>query len=173
VSKWVAEGASELGAEVKIIDAAHLKYKTNGCTSCFGCQESEDYRCIIQDEASDIIATIPEYDVLVFATPIYFFGLSAQIKLMMDRMYSLFKFKDNEIVHNLHNTKLALIATAAGDVGSGLDMADLTIKKLSGLLGHKHKSLLLPYIPVHADQTATDLELKERAINFGAELARV
>jgi multimeric flavodoxin WrbA len=172
LAEWVAEGAREVGADVEIVDAAHLKYKTNGCTACMGCQESEEYRCIIKDEASDLIASIPEKDILVFASPVYFFGLSAQTKLFMDRMYSLFKFRDGKLIHKLKDIELALIADAAGDLGSGLDITDATIKKLAGFLGRKHKSLLVPNTPQDPGETTTHQELREKAMDFGAGLAQ-
>jgi len=40
-------------AEVEIIDAAHLNYKTNGCVSCYKRQESDEFKCVIKDEASN------------------------------------------------------------------------------------------------------------------------
>ncbi|MCP3967240.1 MAG: flavodoxin family protein [Lentisphaerae bacterium] len=169
---WVADGARDYGAQVDLVDAAHLKYKSNGCTSCYGCQDSAEYRCIIKDEASDIIASMPEYDAVVFATPVYFFSLSAQIKLIMDRMYSLFKFKNNKFKNNLDKTNFAVIASAAGDMGSGLEMTGAIIQKLAGFIGKKHKSLLIPNAPMDPVRTATDLEIKEKAMDFGAELSQ-
>ncbi|QSH41283.1 flavodoxin family protein [Lentisphaerota bacterium ZTH] len=172
LSGWVADGARDYGAEVDIVDAAHLKYKSNGCTSCYGCQDSTEYRCIINDEASDIIASIPDYDVLVFASPVYFFSLSAQIKLIMDRMYSLFKFKENKVENNFGRTNIAVVASAAGDMGSGLKMTESIIKQLAGFIGRKHKSLLVPNTPMDPIKTATDIDIKEKAMSFGAELSQ-
>ena len=40
-----------------------------------------------------MLARIPEADAVVFATPTYFFGPTAQLKLLLDRMYSLWKFQ--------------------------------------------------------------------------------
>ena len=124
IAGWVADAAREAGAEVRLVNAATLKYKTGGCMACMGCQESEEYRCVIKDEASDIIASIPEYDVLVLASPVYFFSVTAQIKPFIDRMYCLTKFSDTSIQTALDHTEFGLIADGAGDMGSGLDLVE-------------------------------------------------
>ncbi|MCP3965111.1 MAG: flavodoxin family protein [Lentisphaerae bacterium] len=172
LAEWAAEGARGCGAQVDFVDAARLKYKTNGCISCYCCQESDEYRCVIKDEASDIIASMPEYNVVVFATPVYFFTLSAQIKLLMDRMYCVSKYINNKFENNLPDTNIAVIASAAGGIASGLDLTDATIEKTAAFLGKKHKSLLVPNVPLDPSKTATDLEMKEKAMNFGIELSQ-
>lgn len=171
VAAWVAEGAGEAGAEVKMIDAARLKYATNGCTSCMGCQQSGQYRCIVQDEASDLIAAIPQYDVVVFASPVYFFSWSAQIKIFIDRMFSLFKFTPDKIDSALGKIQVALIGTAAGDIGSGLDSLEIAAQKIAGFTGCRLKSLLIPDCTADLGNLLTNDDLKERALAFGATLA--
>ena len=118
---WFIEGAREAGAEVELIDAASLKSKFNGCIACLGCQKSDKFECEVDDEIKPVLAQIPEKDVLVFATPVYFFGPNAQLKLILDRMYSLIKFKPytREIVHNLIHIKLGFISTGGGDFNGG------------------------------------------------------
>lgn len=172
VAKWVAFGAREHDAEVEFVDAARLNYKTNGCTACMGCQESDDYRCIIKDEASEIIARVPDQDIVVFASPVFFFNFNAQTKLIMDRMYSLIKFRNGQIIHRLNNTEFALIGTAGGDIGSGLDILEATMKKITGFFGKIPKCLLVPNTPHELGEIAMNIELKEKAVAFGAELAK-
>ncbi len=168
---WVADGVAGRGGDVRIVDAAQLHYKTSGCTSCMGCQESDLFRCIVRDEASEIVASIPEYDVLVLATPVYFFSFSTQIKMFIDRMYSLYKFKADRILSPADHLQFALIATSAGDYGSGLDVLEKSFSKIAGLSGKKPKTLLTPLCPVDVTETMMNDELKERAFRFGAALA--
>ena len=120
VVNWAVEAATEAGAEVETIDVANLNYKVNGCIACMKCQQSEKFECAVADDAQPIIARIPEFDVLVLATPIYFMGPNAQLKLIVDRTFSLFKFnpQTEEITHNLAGKTLALIATAAGKLNA-------------------------------------------------------
>jgi len=88
--KWFAEGARSKGARVEIVRTAFLKYKSTGCTSCRACQRLDAYECVINDEAKPILAKMAKVDAIVMATPLYFFGASAQLKLVFDRMFSLY-----------------------------------------------------------------------------------
>ena len=45
-------------------------------------------KCIQKDEGNQVLAKILESDLIVFATPIYYFGMSAQLKMMIDRFYA-------------------------------------------------------------------------------------
>jgi multimeric flavodoxin WrbA len=170
---WVAEGAESAGATVTIVDATHLRYKIAGCCSCYGCQVSEQYRCVIPDELTDVVASFPEYDLVVFASPVYFFGLTAQIKMVIDRMFSLFKFKDGKTTHNLQNVEFALIADCGDDLrDSGIDLLDGTIKKIAHFIGKTHRSLLIPSLLPDPATTVKNTDVKEKAQAFGMKLAK-
>ncbi len=172
VAKWVADGAREAGAEVETVDAARLKYKANGCTACMGCQNSKEYRCAIKDEASDILARIPECSTLVIASPVYFMGFSAQTKLFLDRMFSLMKIDHakDKVEHALKNTEIALIATCGGDKGSGLALIQSNIDAIAGFFGKKARKLAIPFAPFQPGEIESNVELKEKAESFGASL---
>ena len=92
VTQWVIEGAQTAGATVECVDVANLKHKFNGCIACFGCQQSEKYECVVEDETADLLKRLLDYETLVFATPVFFFGPNAQLKLVLDRMLSHVKF---------------------------------------------------------------------------------
>lgn len=167
--EWFVEGARNAGAELELVDVTALNYKHNGCIACRGCQKSEKYQCVVIDEAQPILARIPEADVLVFATPVFFFGPSAQLKVFMDRMYSLAKFNyaTGEVRHNLSHLRLGLIATGGGDLNSGLNLVEETFKYLASQTAHKLESLLVPFAPVDPDGIRQNAELQQRAIAFG------
>ncbi len=56
------------------------------CQNCSGCEESGC--CIIDDDMQEIYEAIQETDRVILASPIFFFGLSAQSKIMIDRCQS-------------------------------------------------------------------------------------
>ena len=58
------------------------------CRGCLACQKTE--RCIIQDDVNAIVQKMLSADVLVFATPIYFYEMSGQMKTLLDRSNPLF-----------------------------------------------------------------------------------
>ncbi|MCD8237891.1 MAG: flavodoxin family protein [Clostridiales bacterium] len=89
-----AKGAESSGNSVEIV---RLYDKTiNFCKGCLACQETGF--CVIRDDASIIAQKMFNADVLVFATPIYYYEMSGQMKTMLDRANPLYdsdyKFKD-------------------------------------------------------------------------------
>lgn len=81
-----ARGAQDAGYETELIS---LRGKTvNFCRGCFVCQEK--LRCVIRDDADEICRKALNADVLVFATPIYYYEMSGQLKTLLDRLNPLF-----------------------------------------------------------------------------------
>jgi len=146
----------------------------NGCIACMGCQEKPEFECVIQDDAAAILNTITKYEVLVFATPVYFFGPNAQMKLFLDRMYCLAKFDRNlgKVFHNLHGKTLALIATAGGDYENCLKPIEMMFGAIASFVEMPYKTLLEPFAPWDPKEWKNNDDLKRRATAFGQNLAR-
>ena len=117
--EWFRRGACAKGARVTVVHTSNLRYKTQGCISCRLCQERKAYGCVIQDGVKPVLKMMIDSDVIVFATPLYFFSASAQIKVVLDRMFSLYKW-DNEagtMETPLKGKMLVVLASAFEDVG--------------------------------------------------------
>ncbi|MDD5428973.1 MAG: flavodoxin family protein [Candidatus Omnitrophica bacterium] len=170
--KWFAEGARSKGAEVKIVDAAFLKYGSSGCTSCRACQKIEKYECVIDDEAKPVLASMADMDVIVMATPLYFFSASAQLKLVFDRMFSLYKWDNaaDTMETPLKGKTFALIASAYEDVG--LDALEKPFAITADYTGMKFRSLLVPNAGESGD-IAKLAGAREKAIAFGKDIGSV
>lgn len=81
-----AKGAKDGKNEVEFIS---LKGKNVGfCTGCLSCQNTG--RCAIKDDAAEIEEKVLHSDVIAFASPIYYYGMSGQMKTLLDRMNSLY-----------------------------------------------------------------------------------
>ncbi len=173
VAGWLAEGAREAGASIDLIDITKLKSRFNGCIACMGCQKTEKFECAVDDEVKPVLAGIPSMDVLVFATPTYFFGPSAQLKTLIDRMCSLFKFDPltEGYAHKLGHLKMALIATAGRGIHPGLQLVEDTFKNIAGFAGVEFSSLLVPNVSMFSDEIKQDHDLQERAKAHGRTLA--
>ncbi len=76
-----AKGAKEAGNEVEKVNLAGKQIEF--CRGCFACQTTK--RCVIRDDADLIEQKMEHADVLVFATPIYYYEMSGQMKTMLDR----------------------------------------------------------------------------------------
>ncbi len=143
--KWAAEAAQAAGAEVEVVDVAQLKSKVNGCVACFACQKSPEFKCAFDDEIAAVLRRLPKADVAVFATPTYFFGPTAQLKLLLDRMYCLFKFDEHGMKSAIPATSaIGLISTAGGDAQSGIQLVEQTFKVMAGFTSHPLHTLLVP-----------------------------
>lgn len=80
------QGAKDSGNKVEKIN---LSDKTIGfCKGCLACQKTQ--KCVIQDDANSISKKMLNADVLVFATPIYYYEMSGQMKTLLDRANPLF-----------------------------------------------------------------------------------
>lgn len=100
-----AKGAREAGHEIEKISL--IGKEIQFCRGCLACQKTK--RCVIHDDADKIVQEkMLHADVLVFATPIYYYEMSGQMKTLLDRANPLYPsdyaFRD-----------VYLIATAAED----------------------------------------------------------
>ncbi len=88
------EGARHAGHDVEKISLSGKDIRF--CRGCLACQKLG--RCVIDDDANGIMQKVLNADVIVWATPIYYYEMSGQMKVMIDRMnamYSLdYKFRD-------------------------------------------------------------------------------
>lgn len=103
-------GAKENGNEVEFVSL--VGKNLNYCIGCLSCQKTQ--RCAITDDAFEIAEKVKNADVLVFATPVYYYGMSGQMKTLLDRMNPLYssdyRFRD-----------VYVIATAADDDEASMD----------------------------------------------------
>lgn len=88
------EGALHAGHDVEKISLAGKNISF--CRGCLACQKLG--KCVIDDDANDIMQKVLNADVVVWATPIYYYEMSGQMKVMIDRMNAMYpldyKFRD-------------------------------------------------------------------------------
>lgn len=77
-------GAEETGHDVTVFDAGHAKL--NPCLGCGACGMSGP--CVQKDDMTVLREQLLDSDMVVFVTPLYYFGFSAQLKTVIDRFYS-------------------------------------------------------------------------------------
>ena len=89
-----AEGAKAAGNDVEVISL--IGKQISFCKGCFACQKIG--RCVIKDDAAEIEQKVLNADVVVWATPIYYYEMSGQMKTLIDRLNPLYpkdyKFRD-------------------------------------------------------------------------------
>ncbi len=90
---WMAEeyrkAAEASGHKVTLVDVAHKKIA--GCMACGYCRGKGNGACVQKDDMQELYPFLAEAEVLVLASPIYYFTLSAQIQAPIQRIYNLNK----------------------------------------------------------------------------------
>lgn len=61
----------------------------NGCKGCFGGHSSRECPCVQKDDMAKIYPKVREADVVVIATPLYYWNMSGQIRTAIDRLFAL------------------------------------------------------------------------------------
>ena len=82
----LCEGAESSGHTVKAVNVCKLNVK--GCLACEYCHTKGNGKCIQKDDMQDIYSLLKETNMLVLASPIYYHGISGQLKCVIDRFYS-------------------------------------------------------------------------------------
>lgn len=78
------KGAESAGHSVRRFDIAHMNIKP--CTGCVAC--GYEGPCVQKDDSQVIREAVLGADMIVFATPLYYYGMSAQLKVVVDRFCS-------------------------------------------------------------------------------------
>lgn len=105
LSNAFIRGAEESGNEVTKFYLAQKNI--HPCMGCNACRRTAEHPCVFQDkdDFEEIIQAVIAADVLVLASPVYFYGLTAQMKTALDRFYA----KEMEV----QDKKAYLITTCA------------------------------------------------------------
>ncbi len=82
-----AEGAREAGHTVKEIRVAQRNIR--GCMACEFCHQKEQGVCVQKDDMQEIYPELLTADMVVFASPVYYFTLSAQLQAVIHRTYAI------------------------------------------------------------------------------------
>jgi multimeric flavodoxin WrbA len=112
LAEQVHKGVEEAGGAAEVVYLHGLDL--NPCDACDSCQGMDEIDCIIEDDMQTLYPKVREADAIVYATPIYWFTVTAQIKLFMDRCYGM--GGDDEIEdHKLAGKKIGVVLVYGGD----------------------------------------------------------
>ena len=98
------------GAQVE--DVFLKDYTIHPCLGCNACQEVlDDPGCVQKDDAEEVLRRIMEADLLIYATPIYTWYCTAEMKALLDRQYCLNKYYGSAQGQLIPRLSVALITT--------------------------------------------------------------
>lgn len=112
LAKACEKGARDAGHDVEFLSLRERNIRF--CIGCLSCQKTGF--CVLKDDVPEIMAKVKEAEVIVFATPIYYYEMSGQMKTLLDRLNPLYdsdyRFRD-----------IYMIATAAEDESTTIEKA--------------------------------------------------
>ncbi len=125
-----AESAKEAGHRVNTIKLS--ENKIGPCTACKYCF-NHDGVCVQKDGMNGILKELNHTDMLVLASPIYWFDVSAQMKCFIDRMYAFAK-------KGFHIKSIAMLLNSGAD--GVYDAAEAQLKAISSYLKWELKGII-------------------------------
>ena len=172
LASHIVKGAEASGANVEVVDVTELEHKVAGCMACDGCHPDK-LRCVQEDDITDLVADFPNYDTIVLVTPVYFFGFPAQLKIVIDRLYSLLLHESGMILSPLKRIKFAVDAVAGGnEEDSGWELIKKQMKYLQELIDGLPPKFLFRGNCARRDTVAGDAGFLKEAEEFGSSLGR-
>ena len=153
------KGAEESGHNVEVIDVCHSDIRP--CTGCVACGYEGD--CVQRDETEYIRKALLSCDMVVFATPLYYYGMSAQLKTVVDRFCAY-----NSSLNRRH-LKSALLTVAWNADDWTFDALTVHYKTLVRYLNFEDKGMVLGYGCGSPSMTRSS-KSPEQAYKFGKSL---
>ncbi len=85
----------------------------HGCKGCFGGHSGKDCPCVQHDDMDKIYPVVKDCDVIILATPLYYWNMSGQIRTAIDRLFAL-EEGDGNLLRG-HDRASALLMAAEGN----------------------------------------------------------
>ena len=137
------KGAEEIGHTVEIISL--IKNEVKGCLGCNACRYGKP--CIQRDSFNELVPKIKSADCLIFASPLYFWTVSARIKAFIERFYCIAEEDPNPPLGRYEKYPIkdcALLMTSADDFFWTFEQAVSYYQfTLVNYIGFHYKGMLL------------------------------
>jgi multimeric flavodoxin WrbA len=164
------EGARSTGAEIATVYARKLKM--SGCIECGGCEKTGT--CVVKDDMQLVYPLMAEADVIIIASPIFFYGLTSQVKAIIDRSQAMWSKrmleKNAEQRKTYDKGKGYLIAVAATKGKNLFDGVQMVAKYFFDALDMSYEGgLFLRGLEKRKD-VLEDPETIQKAFDFGIKV---
>ena len=165
---WVEDELARLGHGVSSV---YLNGETlNGCMGCARCKEKPDeVGCVQTDGISEILGQMVHADAVIFASPLYFWGVTAQLKAVFDRTYSLYtRYHEPGHASLIEGQRHALLVTGGGPWDNNAEAAFTAFSRMQKPHKTRHAGEL--YIGGCTTPAALGEEAKARALSFAGQV---
>ncbi|HNX22457.1 MAG TPA: flavodoxin family protein [Spirochaetota bacterium] len=119
----IYHGNSEVREDYIFLHEKNIK----PCSGCNSCKLEKNGKCIIKDDMQEIYSGIGKSDLIIMASPIYWWSVTAQMKLLIDRLYGINK--------DCGRKKVMLLMTYEGELpNSGPETVEKIFREICGYL---------------------------------------
>ena len=125
--KHIVRGLKENGVSVEEFNVNELNIEF--CKGCDVCLESHEPECVIDDDMHQIYEAYMRSDLVIYATPIWWWHMNAQMKMVIDRHHALL-YKD-EYTENLKGKKVVLVVSFLHDDQDGVHLVERMFKSIT------------------------------------------
>ena len=139
------EGAERAGHEVRAFDVCRMNIK--GCLACEYCHGKGEGKCVQKDDMEKVMPAYMDCDMIVFASPIYYFDMTAQLSAAIQRVYAIGKPPKA--------TKAALLLSSASP--NPFEGAIATYKNMLAFMGIEDKGVFT----AAGDENGSEAKLTE------------
>jgi multimeric flavodoxin WrbA len=128
---WFEAGLKARGHQVERINI--VDHHVNGCLGCGKCMAVSDRpACVQKDDAMEIFDRMVTADKVVYASPLYCWGFSSQMKALIDRHFCLVKgYGTPEYKSFLDGKPMALLVTCAGPIEGNADLIQALFDRIN------------------------------------------
>lgn len=85
--KYFKKGAEESGHKVKVLQVGTMNIR--GCIGCEYCHNTGNGECVIKDDMQKVYSELEDAEIIVFASPVYYWGFTGQFQSTLSRFYSI------------------------------------------------------------------------------------
>jgi multimeric flavodoxin WrbA len=169
VLSWVEDELGRLNHRVSRIDV--VDHKVNGCKGCSTCQTSENRPgCPQKDDVANILSRLIDSDVVLYASPNYMWGLSSQLKALVDRHCCLVTgFGTPDWQSLLDGKRAALVVTCGDAIENNCDLMMQTFERFAAYLKIDYLGALV--IPYATTPDAMGEDVRDQAKAFARKIA--
>lgn len=167
---WIEEELTAAGHEVQAVTLQDKNIK--GCLACMKCKEKpEVVGCIQKDDAGELLESMVGADLVLFTSPLYFWGLAGPLKSFIDRTYSLYvDYHKPGHASLVEGQRQALLVTGAGPYDNNAE----PVFTAFGRLQNPHMAVNAGELFIGGCTTSDQLgdDAKNQAIEFARKIVK-
>jgi putative NADPH-quinone reductase len=144
--QYLIKGIEQAGVEVEVIDIYDKKFNIGPCRGCFTCWTKTKGKCVIKDNANELIEKVNNSYLTIYAFPLYIDSVPAKMKAFLDRQFitvmPVFVPYHNLTRHPIRNTKERYMALFSISGFPEIEHFRPVVETFKGIARNSHRPLI-------------------------------